>query len=163
MNRRLSSSLRCRAFMWLATTACCSMAAAPLARAEVTPVPPGSTAGLQPGQPPPVAAPAPKPTTSSTLPRPAAIPATLKTATTISDVQKAQIQTYVTTSFTRLLSDDTKEWDSARADLVNGVSGPAPNTPCSAPYLAEFMPVFVQQLQQAAGKAPLAKRVNLAI
>lgn len=167
MNRRLSSLLRRRAIVWLATAACCSLCLAPLARAEVTPVPPGSTAGLQPGQQPttpavPVPA-APKPATNPAPSKPAAIAATLKTATDLTEAQKAQLRTYVSTNFARLLSDDNSAVDSARADLVAGMSSPAPKTPCSAPYLTAYMSAFTAELQKVVDKAALPKRVNAAI
>lgn len=167
MNRRLSSLLQRRAIVWLATTACCSICLAPLARAEVTPVPPGSTAGLQPGQQPttpPVPVPAtPKPATNPAPNKPAAIPTTLKTVTALAPAQSATIKTYVSTNFARLLSDENNAVDSARAELVAGMSSPAPKTPCSFAYLTDYTNAVVAELQKVVDKAPLPKRVNAAI
>lgn len=153
-------------------TSCCL---ALCVSAEVTPVPPGSTAqapagavppngtvppgGVVPGTPllarPPVA-----PTTNPTLPRPQAIPAIIKTSP--APPQDA-IDKYIKISVTRLMSDDSTAVTDARVDLIAAVTSPAPNTPCTQIYLNGYIAGFVKEIQPLLAKASLVKRLNIAI
>jgi hypothetical protein len=153
MNRRFSLTTRRTG---IALFVCCLGAIGPVLRAEVSPLSPSAAPVLGPnGVPLPAAVPVIKPTTNPTLPKPKAMDADTKKAAALTPAQSQIIDTYVKTSVTRFMSDDSSAIESARGDLIAGTADPSPKVPCSAPYLTQYMTTFVAQMQPIVGKAAL--------